>query len=417
MKRDRLALETLGCKLNQAESDSIRRQFFKAGYQITQSPAEADIYILNTCTVTHIADRKARHRLRQVRHANPQALIIATGCYAQRAPAELKGAGVDLVMGNRQKGYLPQLLEAERKGGDISSPCSHPQSRTRALVKIQDGCNSCCTFCIVPSVRGREYSISPELVLAEVKARVAEGYREVVLTGTNIGSCQWNGNEGLPSLIKHILNETGIERLRLSSLQPQELTSGLLELWEKDERLCPHLHIPLQSGSDKVLQWMGRRYSIADFERAVSLAREAIPDVDITTDILVGFPGEGEGEFEESYRFTERVGFANIHVFSYSPRPTTRAAGMSHQVEGRVKKWRSQRMLALAQRSAHHFRERFLGRTMPVLWEGEKERGIWRGLTPNYLRVFVRSEAPLSNCLLPVKLVSEYKGELWGELP
>jgi len=416
---DKVALETLGCKLNQAETDSLARELLNRGYQLAESAREADIYVLNTCTVTHVADRKARHLLRLAHRTNPRALIVAIGCYAQRAPEELRQLGiVNLILGNGQKDRLVDILENRnlRNKGD-RSPGKEYHSRTRSLIKVQEGCHSFCSFCIVPYLRGQERSLPLEKVIQQVKERVAAGHKEVTLTGTKIGAYQWKGenHSSLPRLIEYILRQTGVKRLRLSSLQPQDLTPELLRLWA-DERLCPHLHLPLQSGSQAVLRRMSRQYSIADYERAVSLAREAIPDLAITTDILVGFPGEGEREFEESYRFCEKMGLANIHVFPYSPRLGTAAARMPHQVEERVKKERSQRMLALAQQSAHHFRERFLGRTMIVLWEGKSEQEVWSGLTANYLRVFVRSEQELTNRLLPVKLVDQHRQGFLGEL-
>ena len=422
---DRITLETLGCKLNQAETDCLARRLLSGGYQWAESAREADVYVLNTCTVTHVADRKARHLLRSARRANPRALIVAIGCYAQRAPEALKQLGiVDLILGNEQKDRLVEILENRSlRDKGARSACKEYHSskslvdRTRSLIKIQEGCHSFCSFCIVPYLRGKERSLPPEKVIQQVKERVAAGYKEVTLTGTKIGAYRWNGENhaGLPRLIEYILHQTGVKRLRLSSLQPQELTPDLVRLWT-DERLCPHLHLPLQSGSQSMLQRMNRQYSIADYQRAVSLAREAIPDLAITTDILVGFPGEGEREFEESYRLCQEMGLANIHVFPYSPRLGTEAARLPHQVEGRVKKERSQRMLALAQQSAQHFRKQFLGRTMPVLWERKSEQGVWSGLTSNYLRVFLKSEMQLTNRLLPAKLVAEHSQGLLAEL-
>ena len=424
----RVALETLGCKLNQAETESLARQFLRRGCQLAESPREADVYVLNTCTVTHIADRKARHLLRSARRSNLQALIIAVGCYAQRAPAELAQLGaVDLILSAAEKDRLIDMVEnrlgrVRNRRTEISPVGGLSSVRTRALIKIQDGCDDFCSFCIVPYTRGREGSLPLDKVLEEVRARVDAGYREVTLTGTKIGAYLGNGlcvtskewTPGLPRLIERILKETAVERLRLSSLQPQDLTPESVKLWA-DKRLCPHLHLSLQSGSDGVLQRMKRRYSTYDYERAVSLAREAISDLAITTDILAGFPGESEREFEESYHFCQKIGFANIHVFPYSPRPGTAAARMPHQVEDRVRKERTQRMLTLAQESAHRFREQFRGRTVPVLWERKVERGVWSGLTDNYLRVFAESEEPLTNRLLPVRLVGHYRQGLLGE--
>lgn len=411
-----IALQTLGCKLNQAETESLARQFLEAGYQVVAPDQAADIYLLNTCTVTHIADRKCRNLLRMAHRRNPEALIVATGCYVERAAADVGGIeGVGLVVGNRDKERLVEIVQAKTNGhGSCGSEDVLKSSpfRTRALVKIQEGCSQPCSFCVVPRVRGRERSRSQDDVVAEAKARVAEGYKEVVLTGTRIGSYEHDG--GLQGLVERILSESEVQRLRLSSLEPGDLTPEFLSLW-KDRRLCPHIHLPLQSGSEAVLERMGRAYSTADYELAATLAREAIPNLALTTDVMVGFPGESEEEFNESYRFCERMGFAAMHVFPYSARPGTKAARLADKVGDVEKKRRCQLMLDLAHRSACRFRERFAGQSMNVLWEGSKD-GIWFGLTENYLRVFLPSHEPLGNRVLATKVVGQRDGILVGEL-
>ena len=405
----RVALATLGCKLNQAETELLARQFAEAGHQVVSRLDDADIYIVNTCTVTHTADSKSRRLLRFAHRRNPDARVVATGCYAQRAPEELaRIGGVSLVVGNDEKSHLLRLLQ---ESGHVSSPtCAQelPASgneamlRTRASVKIQDGCNSLCSYCIVPTVRGRERTVPISDIVAEVRQRVASGYKEVVLTGTKIGSYEDEG-VGLGGLLEDILAETGVIRLRLSSLQPQEISPELVRLWG-DSRLCPHFHLSLQSGSDSVLGRMKREYSVSDYERAVRLIRAELPEAAITTDVIVGFPGETEEEFEESYRFCKEMEFARIHVFNYSPREGTEAARLPQQVESKVKKQRSRRMLALAEESAGNFRLRFLGRTMTVLWEQQSGDGVWSGVTDNYIRVYTRSNEDLSNKLLAVRV-------------
>ncbi len=400
-----IALETLGCKLNQAESESLARQLAERGCRVVPPSDGAAIYILNTCTVTHIADRKSRHLLRLAQRRNPGAFIIAIGCYAERAPRELaQVTGVDMVLGNEEKARLLDVLEEQ--GLISTSSALLPQMhRTRSLVKVQEGCNQFCSYCIVPLVRGRERSLPLDEAVAEVRARVERGYREVVLTGTQIGSYR-NSPE---LLIQRILIETGIERLRLSSLQPREITAGLLSLWQdSSKRLCRHLHLPLQSGSDAVLRRMGRRYSTEDYAQAVARIREAIPDVAITTDVMVGFPGETDEDFAESYRFCQQMAFANIHVFPYSERPCTPATLMPEKIDEPVKKERSERMLKLARESARRFEEQFLGRTMMVLWEREVDDGVWVGLTDNYIRVVAQSKKPLKNWLIPARLGGRY---------
>lgn len=399
-----IALDTVGCKLNQAESQLFARQFAQKGYRLVPADNGADIYVLNTCTVTHVADGKCRRLLNQARRRNPEALVVAVGCYAERARQDLaKLEGVDLILDNTQKTNLVALLE---ESGRLSPPSmSVPAKaalRTRAFVRVQDGCNSLCAYCIVPLVRGRERSLPADDVIAEIGQRVADGDKEAVLTGTEIGAYNHQG-VGLTELLKRILAETEIARLRLSSLQPQEITPQLLRLWQ-DERLCRHFHLSLQSGSDAVLQRMKRRYSAADYRRAVDLIREAVPDAAITTDIIVGFPGESDAEFEESYSYARQMRFARIHVFPYSPRPGTRAAAMPEHVDDKTKRERSRRMRALGRAGVRNFKQEFVGQTVMVLWEKET-CGVWSGLTDNYIWVFTKSQRDLTNKLVPVKLV------------
>ena len=414
----KVALDSLGCKLNQAETELLARQLAGAGYRLVSTADKADVYILNTCTVTHIADRKSRRLLRLAHRQNPEARLVVTGCYAERAPREVAQIeGVDLVLGNEQKPHLLRLLEESgylnRSGCRDSVNRHYNGSRTRAFVKVQDGCHNFCAYCIVPLVRGTEESVPVEQVVADLRQRVDEGCKEAVLTGTEIGSYSYGG-ANLKELIECILAETAVTRLRLSSLQPQEISPEFIGLW-RDSRICPHFHLSLQSGSDRVLSRMKRRYSTADYQQAVSLIREVVPEAAITTDIIVGFPGETEAEFGESYDFCRRMGFARIHVFPYSARQGTEAVQMPHQVGDKVKKQRSQKMLALAGESARNFRQRFLGRTMPVLWE-KRNRGIWSGLTDNYIKVYTRSSEDLTNNLMPVKL-GEVRGDgVWGEM-
>ena len=401
-----VALQTVGCKLNQAETDFLADQFLQAGYTIVDPDSPATVYILNTCTVTHVADRKCRHLLRSYHHRYPQALLVAIGCYAERAPEELaRIEGVKLVVGQRDKAKLVELvnsrlLRSEAHPAKEGRPLAFP-GRTRALVKVQEGCNHRCTYCIVPRVRGPARDVPEDEIVDQVKARVEEGFQEVILTGTQIGA--YGG--GLAKLLERLLNETGVKRLRLSSLEPQDLSPDLLRLWESG-RICRHLHLPLQSGCDSVLRRMGRRYTTEEYWQKVNLAREFIPDLAITTDIMVGFPGETEEEFRQSYEFCRQIGFARIHVFPFSERPGTPAARLPNKVPEPVKRQRRDEMLKLAKLSAQEFRRRFLGRKLEVLWEGQKN-GLWFGYTDNYLRVFTQSDHDLRNLLLPTRLTRE----------
>jgi len=417
----KIALETLGCKLNQAETELLSKQFLEAGHRLVSAADTADIYILNTCTVTSIADAKSRHLLRLAHRKNPDAVLVAAGCYAQRAPAELaRIEGVGLVTGNDEKQALLRLLEEsgylENHSSIPGDPVGylHPESKTRGFIKVQEGCSSFCSYCVVPLVRAEEKSLAADQIVSEINQRVASGYKEVVLTGTKIGSYSSSGVT-LQGLLERILDETDIARLRLSSLQPQEITAELIRLWN-DERLCPHFHLSLQSGCDTVLKRMGRRYTTGDYQGVLELIRNLVPGAAITTDIITGFPGETDAEFTESYQLCRQLGFARIHVFPFSPRNGTRAARLPDQVSHTVKKQRSQQMLALAKASSQRFSQQFLGRVMPVLWENQSD-GLWSGLTGNYIRVYSKSNNGLVNQNLPVKLEKLYNGDgVWGNI-
>lgn len=417
----KVAFDSLGCKVNQAETELLTRQFTEAGHRLVSSVDQADIYIVNTCTVTHVADAKSRHLLRLAHRRNPGAIVVVTGCYAQNSSQELAQLeGVSLVVGNDEKLKMLRLLE---RSGYLSSQTLVPEGsvdgkggalRTRTLINIQDGCTSFCAYCVVPLVRGREKSLSADQVITEINHRAAGGFREVVLTGTKVGSYS-DSDTDLKTLLELVLSRTDVPRLRLSSLQPQEITPELIALWH-NQRLCPHFHLSLQSGSDSVLRRMKRCYITSDYQRAVALIRELVPDAAITTDVIVGFPGETEDEFEESYQFCWQTGFPRIHVFPYSLRAGTEASRLSPQIGDRVKKQRSQRMRALAGEGTENYNGQFLGRIMPVLWESRLADGLWSGLTGNYIRVYTRSNQDLTNELLPSRLVALRGDGVLGEV-
>jgi threonylcarbamoyladenosine tRNA methylthiotransferase MtaB len=280
-------------------------------------------------------------------------------------------------------------------------------------VKVQEGCNLHCSYCVVPAVRGRERSLSPEAIIEEIKAREEEGYREVVLTGTRVGAYRWNGTS-LPGLLAQVLGKTMISRVRLSSLQVQEIGPELLSLL-RDPRLCPHLHLPLQSGSDRVLEAMGRPYASSEFASRVDALRREVAGLAITTDIMVGFPAEGEKEFEESLTLCRELGFARVHVFPYSPRPGTRAAALPQWPE-ETRRGRVRQMLRVAGECFAAYRQQLLGKEMPVLFEKRQRKGVWAGHTPDYLRVFAPSQEPLANQVRRVRLVGLHPQGMWGEL-
>ena len=419
--RGTVAIRTQGCKLNQADSDMLARRFAAAGYRLVQSPAKADVFVLNTCTVTSTADSKARQALRAAARANPHALIVATGCYAQRSRDELSQVeGVSLVVGNTEKAELPAMVTAlleQRNTGANSHPrvssaldySVQPAAnirRNRSMVKIQEGCDQVCAYCIVPKVRGRERSIPPESLVEQINQRVAEGCLEVVLTGTQLGTYGFDiPGATLTRLLERILAETAVPRLRVSSLQPQEINPRLLELWQ-DPRLCRHFHIPLQSGSDRILEMMRRRYTTGLFAEKVDLVRNTVPDSGVTADLIAGFPGETEAEFQESLAFATSMAFSDMHIFPYSPRPGTSAVYLSGPVSQPVKKARTTQLLAMAKEGFEAFRSYQLGQTHPVLWESStrQDGGLkWRGLTGNYIRVYTHSRNNLGNTITPAR--------------
>ena len=437
----RVALLTLGCKLNQADSEAIGRDLLAAGCRVLTRPAPADAFIINTCAVTHVAERKARHLARLARRLSPGAPVILTGCCVETAgPALGADTGGDLILGNREKSSAASRVLAALPDCPLGGPRERTRQkggspRTRAFVRVQEGCNDVCAFCIVPRTRGRERSVPVGEVLSAVRAREEDGVQEVVLTGTQLGAYRGDGTADtrLRDLLQALLAETSVPRLRLSSLQPRDITGDLLSLWE-NPRLCRHFHLALQSGSDAVLSRMRRRYTAEGFRRALALIRGSVPDAAVTTDVIAGFPGESEGDFEATYAFCREAGFARLHVFPYSRRPGTGAARMSDQVPEPVKRARAQHLLALARDLRAGFEGRFHGSVMPVLWERDRPGSggrVWEGLTDNYLRAFTRSDADLRNRILPVRLEGpvdstgrgrgpagsgEAEGELWGDL-
>ncbi len=431
----RIRVDSIGCRLNISEIEEMARRFAGAGHRLVGPGEVADLYVFNSCAVTHTAARKSRQVIRQLRRANPQAAVIVTGCYAELSPAVVEALGVDLVVGNQHKDQLPDLLAEAGflKDADpipavdaasFISPTSAVESHhTRAFIKVQDGCDNRCTFCIVTLARGAGRSRPLPQVIAEVNRLVNLGYQEAVLSGVHLGSYghDLGDPQGLPNLVRAILTETDLPRLRLSSLEPWDLDADFFELWQ-DKRLLPHLHLPLQSGSDSVLRRMSRRTSQAQFSELLRAARATIPDVSITTDIIVGFPGETDSEFAESLAFVEEIEFAKLHIFRYSRRAGTMAARLKGQVPSPVVQARSRQMHGLNANLERSFRQKFLGRTMPVLWESHEPYGFgvqWSGLTGNYLRVVTQtnSQVDLRNKVIETDLVNLAPAAIQGQLP
>jgi len=420
-------IETHGCKLNQADSQALARRFAQAGYCLVDEPGQADVCVVNTCTVTHIADRKARHALRDAHRRNPKAVVVATGCYAQRTPHQLAHLdGVALVLGNTQKDIAVDRVNQVLGLPEVScsTGTAQPQGavaplRTRAMVKVQEGCDQVCAYCIVPKVRGRERSTHPDSVVTRIQRLVAEGCQEVVLTGTQLGTYGFDiPGVSLAGLIRRILQQTSVPRLRVSSLQPQELDPELLDLWD-DPRLCPHFHLPLQSGSATVLKAMRRRYSPRQYVDAIEAIRQRLPRAAVTTDVIVGFPRETVEQFQETYELCREARFTGLHVFPYSTRPGTTAAYLEPKVEAREKRRRMDKMLALAREQGHSYRRSLLGTTRPVLWETSRSVAgdrVWSGLTDDYVRVATVSPQPLYNRITPTVLERQEGEMVWGRI-
>ncbi|NOZ05527.1 MAG: tRNA (N(6)-L-threonylcarbamoyladenosine(37)-C(2))-methylthiotransferase MtaB [Chloroflexi bacterium] len=403
---------TLGCKLNQSESESMARQFRLAGHQIVADPAQADISVINTCTVTHVAAQKSRTAVRRAKGAAPTARLVVTGCHAEIAPHDFPVA--DWVIENSQKQQIPARVLGDNSEEPFQAstptqtdaPISRLSAlgRTRGFVKIQDGCDMHCTFCLTRIARGPSRSRPLPEILDEVRQHVDDGVQEVVLTGVHVGAYGKDLDTDLGELIRRTLRETDVPRLRLSSLEPWNFRMEWLSLWE-NPRLCRHLHISLQSGSNDILRRMSRAYTAEKFAEKVQMARRLIPDLAITTDLIVGFPGETEETFAESVQFVREMNFARAHVFPFSRRPGTLAADMPDQVPHNVKKARAAALRVITDESNYRFRASLLGQTFPVLWEqGDRRTATWSGLTDNYVRVSAHSTRPLHNQILPAQL-------------
>lgn len=412
------ALHNLGCKVNAYETEAMQQQLEERGYEIVPFDQKADVYIINTCSVTNIADRKSRQMLHRAKKLNPEAVVVAAGCYVQVASDALKeDDSVDIIVGNNNKARLADILEEYMKGRqgdeggyvlDIARAREYEElhvsrlgEHTRAFIKVQDGCNQFCSYCIIPYARGRVRSRKPEDVEAEVKGLVARGYREVVLTGIHLSSYGTEHMEGSPvkggdwdsgplwDLIERIHRVEGLERIRLGSLEPRIITREFAEKLAGLPEFCPHFHLSLQSGCDATLKRMNRHYTTEDYLRRCGILREIFDHPAITTDVIAGFPGETEEEFEETRRFLETVRFYEMHVFKYSKRQGTRAAVMEDQVSEQVKARRSDVLLELEKTMSREYRERFAGSRVSVLFEEAAEiGGKWymMGHTPQYVR-------------------------------
>ena len=431
---------TLGCKVNQFETETMEGLFKKAGYAIGRFDEPADAYVINTCSVTSLGDRKSRQIIRRAHRENPDAIIAVCGCYAQTAPEVIQSIeGVSVVLGTKERSRIVEYVEqAMREKTQVVNVTDVMQSktfediplydmpeRTRAFLKIEDGCENFCSYCIIPYARGPVKSRQPVHIREEAEKLVAAGFREIVLTGIHLGAY---GRDLAPMTLadgttrkitladacREVLAVKGLKRLRLGSLESLELSPELFELIRTDERFCAHLHLPLQAGSDQVLHDMNRHYDTAEFARLIENVEREVPGIAVSTDIIVGFPGETEELFADGLKFVERMNFSRMHVFPYSRRSGTPAARRKDQVPEPVKKERVHRMQALADRKSKEFHEQFLGKTMRVLFETTKD-GITDGLTDNYIRVYTDSPVT-SGELYNVVLEKLYNDGVWGHV-
>jgi threonylcarbamoyladenosine tRNA methylthiotransferase MtaB len=431
----RVAIATLGCKVNHYESAGLEEEIRSRGFSIVPFRSEADIYIVNTCTVTGKTDYQSRQLIRRANRTNPDASIFVTGCYAQIAPETLAALpGVKMVVGTGQKAAIPDLLSNEARKETIINVGNVDDERfltclsvtdfhgqTRAYLKVQDGCNAFCSYCIIPYARGRARSLPEDVVIGEIRSLCRAGYREIVLTGIHLGMYgqELSPQTSLSDLIKRIEKETGIERLRISSTEPMEITDGIIELIRESEILCRHLHIPLQSGDDKILRAMNRNYDSRQFGKGLEKIVKAIPDIGIGIDIIAGFPGEGEEEFENTRTFIEQLPIQYLHVFPYSKRSGTAAFSLSCHVPENIKGERARILRNIGREKRQSFSRRFIGKRLSVLVEGKRDRGSghMKGFSDNYISILVEDvNQSLTNRIVEVEGTETVGEKLKGKI-
>ena len=422
----KVSFYTLGCKVNQYETNAMAQKFKEAGYEIVDMNEDiSDICIVNTCTVTNMSDRKSRHSLRRVKEKNPSAIIAAVGCYAQVAKNDLeKMSEIDIVLGNEEKAnivqYVEKFMENQSKLIEIEDIASKKEfedmgqitytEKTRAFIKVQDGCNQFCSYCIIPYARGRVRSRNAESIIKEITQIAQKGIKEVVITGIHVASYGRDfGNEnGLIELLEKINEIEGIKRIRLGSLEPKIITEEFMQRLSKLEKMCHHFHLSLQSGCDETLKRMNRKYTTAEVKEIIGRLRRYYNDVMLTTDIIVGFPGETEEEFETTYQFLKEVKLYKMHVFQYSPRKGTRAAVMPNQIDGNIKEARSKKLIELSNENQKMYNQQLVGKEVEVLFEDKEVKdGItyFRGHTQNYILVKYKTDENLENTLKNVKIL------------
>ena len=426
------ALHNLGCKVNAYETEAMQQILEEAGYEIVPFSEYADVYVINTCSVTNMADRKSRQMLHRAKKQNPDAIVVGAGCYVQTKEAQaLVDESIDIVIGNNKKHELVPLLreyEASHRKMACVADINHEKQayeelslsrtaeHTRAFIKVQDGCNQFCTYCIIPFARGRVRSRELPDVLQEIRTLAKSGYREVVLTGIHLSSYGVDNGESLLHLIEAVHELEGIERIRLGSLEPRIVTDAFAKRLSELPKICPHFHLSLQSGCDTVLSRMNRRYDTAEYEVGCALLRRYFEHPAITTDVIVGFPGETDEEFETTERYLERILFYEMHIFQYSRREGTKAAAMPDQVPEAVKKERSEKLLALGHRMSEEFRRYYLGRQVTALLEEEflyDGKRYYTGYTKEYVKVAVETEKDLSNTFVTGTLKTQLTEDIY----
>ena len=426
------ALHNLGCKVNAYETEAMQQILEEAGYEIVPFSEYADVYVINTCSVTNMADRKSRQMLHRAKKQNPDAIVVGAGCYVQTKEAQaLVDESIDIVIGNNKKHELVPLLreyEASHRKMACVADINHEKQayeelslsrtaeHTRAFIKVQDGCNQFCTYCIIPFARGRVRSRELPDVLQEIRTLAKSGYREVVLTGIHLSSYGVDNGESLLHMIEAVHELEGIERIRLGSLEPRIVTDAFAKRLSELPKICPHFHLSLQSGCDTVLSRMNRRYDTAEYEVGCALLRRYFEHPAITTDVIVGFPGETDEEFETTERYLERIHFYEMHIFQYSRREGTKAAAMPDQVPEAVKKERSEKLLALGHRMSEEFRRYYLGRQVTALLEEEflyDGKRYYTGYTKEYVKVAVETEKDLSNTFVTGTLKTQLTEDIY----
>lgn len=426
-----VALHTLGCKLNFSETSTIGNQFLKNGFSVVDMKDKADVYVFNTCTVTENAEKECRQLVRRVLRNNPDAYVIVTGCYAQLRADEISAIdGVDAVLGSNEKFEIFSLLKDLNKK-EVSCIYVSPNdelnkfglasstdadSRTRAYFKIQDGCDYKCTFCTIPLARGKSRSMNPELVVKEFTNLVRQGYKEIILTGVNVGDYGKSYDLNFYELLKKLIRVDGNFRIRISSIEPNLLTDEIINLTAESEKLCKHFHIPLQSGSDAILRSMQRRYSAEDYRQVILKTNHLIPDVGIGVDVIVGYPGETEKEFTETYNFLLNLPISYLHVFTYSERPDTKALTISESVDPAERKRRSKMLRILSDKKKNYFYNQMIGKNIDVLFESKDEDGTVKGFSSNYVRVQNRFNKDLENQICNVAVSGIENGLVYGEI-